>query len=182
LATLYFPIGDLDFGKEELPDLLSTISSTATVFLFIELKLKFYLKLELEVSLVNVEDGEIVRRIFAFPVGNIWSFRIPQDVENFKKASRALLDQILNQPLESTKWHFYKLHQITLKIAKRQFGGCKHYKTTFPPKSSIQEVKMTYVSGDVWLWLCTKTYQESMRHQHRIRELNLLRLETDTMP
>lgn len=130
-----YPFDGLSFGRPNISQLIQSIVNTTHQHLFHNLKYRFYSKLQLDVELINVETGEYLRQLFSLPKESVWGFVFRKDVENYSKLTGAVLTQLFDQPLPSTKWHFHKLHQLTIKVARRKFGGCKNYVTTFKTKA-----------------------------------------------
>eukprot|EP01124_Arcella_intermedia_P025892 TRINITY_DN4735_c1_g1_i16.p1 TRINITY_DN4735_c1_g1~~TRINITY_DN4735_c1_g1_i16.p1 ORF type:complete len:238 (-),score=46.38 TRINITY_DN4735_c1_g1_i16:553-1266(-) len=139
LMVLQFPLNRFKVhfsNPENVQKIVSMITLPAIEKLFKEHKMRFFLKIELGIDLLDVETGEIRENVkFHFPKAGVWGFRIESDIEKFKKTENEVIEKLLKRPLDSTKLHFHKLRGLTLKVANRQFGGCKNYKSTFGAKS-----------------------------------------------
>eukprot|EP01124_Arcella_intermedia_P025889 TRINITY_DN4735_c1_g1_i12.p1 TRINITY_DN4735_c1_g1~~TRINITY_DN4735_c1_g1_i12.p1 ORF type:complete len:443 (-),score=116.85 TRINITY_DN4735_c1_g1_i12:553-1881(-) len=139
LMVLKFPLNRFKVhfsNPENVRKIVRMITIPAIEKLFKEHKMRFFLKLELQIDLLNVETGELQQNVqFQFPKSGVWGFRISSDIDKFRKTENEIIDNLLGRNLDNTKLHFHNLKGVTLKVANRQFGGCKLYKSTFRAKS-----------------------------------------------
>lgn len=96
--------------------------------LFQQHHMRFFLKLEIDAEVIDIETGEITVSKFKFPQSSTWSIRLQSSLNSLDKALDELITSITNRPLGNTKRRLHKFLLLTLKVANRQFGGCKNYK------------------------------------------------------
>jgi hypothetical protein len=130
LLVMNIPFSAEAFFSEIVRNLSFVKFCTFTIAqrLFQQHHMRFFLKLEIDAEVIDIETGEITVSKFKFPQSSTWSIRLQSSLNSLDKALDELITSITNRPLGNTKRRLHKFLLLTLKVANRQFGGCKNYK------------------------------------------------------